>query len=129
MPVQLRVVDAKEQLVAGTKYYLTIVIHTTDCPEGSPSAEYESTCLATHTQNCVVHVLARLESDGGGHLIVDPQPSCTAKGRLLGKNVINLHCVRSNSFALKVANLQNFFKENLGKPLKKYRTARRDQRV
>ena len=94
-------VDAREQLVAGMKYYLTIVIHTTDCPEGSPSAEDESTCLATHSQNCVVHVWARLESDGGGHLIVDPQPSCTDKGRLLGKNVINLNCFVSNYFLFK----------------------------
>ena len=94
-------VDAREQLVAGTKYYLTIVIDTTDCPEGSPSAEDESTCLATHTQSCVVHVWARLESDGGGHLVVDPPPSCTEKWRLDGKHVTNLHCVRFKFFRFK----------------------------
>ena len=88
MPVQFKVIEAKEQMVAGMKYYLTIEIHTTACPEGSPSAEDEAACRATHTQRCLVHVVARLHSDGGGHEIVDPQPSCTAKQTLPGKIIL-----------------------------------------
>ena len=80
--MQNNVQDAKYQMVAGVKYRLTINIYTTNCPEGSPSAEDEAFCRPTHTQQCVVHVLARLESDGGGYEIIDPQPSCTTKERI-----------------------------------------------
>ena len=100
---QNNVEEAKYQMVAGVKYRLTINIYTTDCPEGSPSAEDETTCLLTHTQNCVVHVWARLESDGDRYEIVDPQPSCTAKGRLLGKMLLICIAYVSNYFLFKAS--------------------------
>ena len=86
--MQFRVIDAKKQLVGGTLYYLTIEIHTTACPEGSPSAEDKAACRATHTQRCDVNVLELLWSDGGGHEIVDPQPPCNAKQALPGKMIL-----------------------------------------
>ena len=89
--MQFKVAEAKEQLVAGTVYYVTIEIHRTACPEGSPSAEDKAACVATHTQKCVVYVLRRLGSDGEGHRILDPHPSCTAEHALpgQGKNAPN----------------------------------------
>ena len=53
--VQNTVVDAKQQVMSGTMYYLTIEIHTTDCLEGSPSAEDEAACQSTSTQ--VHHII------------------------------------------------------------------------
>ena len=85
--VQDSVEDVKSKVISGVLYNLTLRVHTTACPEGSPDAEDRAACRATHTQRCDVHVLELLWSDGGGHEIVDPQPSCTAKEALPGKMI------------------------------------------
>jgi hypothetical protein len=76
------VTDAKQQLVAGTNYYLTANVHKTSCPEGSPNAEDRDACVATHGQECSVKVVDQAGQETRYELIEDP--SCTDKRIFLG---------------------------------------------
>ena len=82
MPVQDSVEDVRYQVISGWLYNLTLRVHTTACPEGSPNAEDKTACRATHTQQCRVQVWAHPRQEDRHEITVDP--SCSATQILRG---------------------------------------------
>ena len=94
MPVQDSVEDVKYAVVSGLRYNLTLRVHTTDCPEGSPSAEDRAACRATHTQRCRVQVWAHWWEEDRHEITVDP--SCTTEQIRRGTGTLgNQHLTHS----------------------------------
>jgi len=77
------VVSAEKQIVSGIHYRLTLNVHTTNC-RVSPTPADLSTCAATHTQRCVVHVLSKSWGPNAGLSQGRNPPQCSAITALPG---------------------------------------------
>jgi len=71
------IVSAEKQIVSGIQYRMTLNVLTTNC-RVSPTPADLSTCTATQTQQCVVHVLHKAWGPTPGHSQGRSAPQCSA---------------------------------------------------